>query len=288
MRPRLILTVAASLAVTCAMLSAPATVAAADPPCSKELELLGLCPSNTGTEIIIDDTRTGPDTPGTSPIGNPNPNPGTDTPWTPPTDWTPPPEFNFQTCLDNWDSYIHCFRASEETEDEPAEEDAAPAIPAITIADVARFAPDGSAIAGEPDNVGVVGLPTNFVATASVHTVNDSLFGFPVAVRFTPAGYDFNFGDGSTATTTSGGQSWADLGQAQFTPTPTSHTYAERGTYSAQVDLRYTAEVDFGVGWFPISGEVTSVGAPQEIRIFEAHTALVAHTCGQAPSSPGC
>lgn len=274
-----------NLVVLGALLLIPAAVPL-DGGCDAKLAAAGLCGSNNGSEIIIDDTRTDPGTPGTSPIGTPNP--GTDTPWTPPTDWTPPPEFNFQTCLDNWDSYIHCFRASEETEDEPAEEDAAPAIPAITIADVARFVPDGSAIAGEPDDVGVVGLPTNFVATASVHTVNDSLFGFPVAVRFTPAGYDFSFGDGTTATTTSGGQSWTDLGQAQFTPTPTSHTYAERGTYSAQVDVRYTAEVDFGVGWFPISGEVTSVGAPQEIRIFEAHTALVAHTCEQAPSSPGC
>jgi hypothetical protein len=242
---------------------------------------------NSGTEIIIDGSQATPGDPGTSPIGDWDSD--TDADWTPPSDWTPPPEFDFQTCLDNWDSYIHCFRASDETEEEEvAEEGSTPAIPAITIADVARFAPAGSAIAGEPDNVGVVGLPTNFVATASVHTVNDSLFGFPVAVRFTPAGYDYRFGDGTTATTTTGGRSWADLGQAQFTPTATSHTYVERGTYSAQVDLRYTAEVDFGIGWFPISGEVTSVGTPQQIRIFEAHTALVARTCEQAPDSPGC
>lgn len=254
--------------------------------CSAAESWIGGC-ANTGNEIIIDDTHTDPGNPGTSPIGDWDP--GSDADWTPPSDWTPPPEFNFQQCLDNWDSYIHCFRESEDADEEaPADEAATPAIPAVTISDVARFAPAGSAIAGEPDNVGVVGLPTNFVATASVHTVNDALFGFPVAVRFTPAGYDFSFGDGMTVTTTSGGRSWADLGQAQFTPTSTSHTYAERGTYSAQVDVRYTAEVDFGIGWFPISGEITSSGALQEIRIFEAHTALVAHTCQQAPDSPGC
>lgn len=243
--------------------------------------------TNTGSEIIIDDSHTRPETPGTSPIGDSDP--GTDSDWTPPPGWAPPPEFNFAQCLNDWDSYIQCFRAQEEeAEETPAEEAAAPAIPAVTVADVARFAPAGSAISAEPDNVGVVGLPTNFVAAASVHTVNDSLFGFPIAVRFTPVGYDFTFGDGTTTTTTEGGRSWADLGQAQFTPTPTSHTYAERGTYSAAVDVRYAAEVDFGIGWFPISGEVTSSGAAQEIRIFEAHTALVAHTCEQAPDSPGC
>ncbi|MGV2984055.1 hypothetical protein ACNPNP_10150 [Microbacterium sp. AGC85] len=240
--------------------------------------------------VIVDGTHNTPGhpgDPGTSPIGDSDP--GTDSDWTPPPGWAPPPEFNFAQCLNDWDSYIQCFRAQEEeAEETPAEEAAAPAIPAVTIADVARFAPAGSAISAEPDNVGVVGLPTNFVAAASVHTVNDSLFGFPVAVRFTPVGYDFTFGDGTTTTTAEGGRSWADLGQAQFTPTPTSHTYAERGTYSAAVDVRYTAEVDFGIGWFPIPGEVTSSGAAQEVRIFEAHTALVAHTCEQAPDSPGC
>lgn len=255
--------------------------------CSDTDLVIGGCGiANDGTEIIIDGTQDTPGDPGTSPIGDSDP--GTDGGWTPPADWTPPPEFDFAQCLNNWDSYIRCFRATEETEEETPEDTTEPTIPAITINDVARFAPAGPVITGEPDNVGVVGLPTNFVATASVHTVNDSLFGFPVTVRFTPSGYDFRFGDGTTATTSTGGRSWADLGQAQFTPTPTSHTYKERGMYSAQVDVRYTAEVDFGVGWFPIAGEVTAAGPPQEIRIFEAHTALVAHTCQQAPDSPGC
>lgn len=252
--------------------------------CSIEMAKAGLC-DNDGTDVVIDGTYTDP--------GDTDTDPGTWTDGDSDTDvdlpWDPPPDFNFDDCLDNWDSYIGCFRTRDDDDDETEDEDDdVTTIPDITITDVARFTPEGSVVAGEPDNVGVVGLPTNFVATASVHTVNGSLFGFPVAVRFTPAGYDFTFGDGTTATTASGGQSWASLGQAQFTPTGTSHTYAQRGTYSAQVDVRYTAEVDFGIGWFPITGEVTSAGAPQEIRIFEAHTALVAHTCEQAPSSPGC
>ena len=276
-----------NLMILGSLLLAPAVLPSDVTGCDAKLAAAGLCGSNTGSEIIIDDSHTRPESPGTSPIGNPDP--GTDSDWTPPPGWAPPPDFDFEQCLNNWDSYIQCFRMKEEeAEETPAEEAATPAIPAITIADVARFAPAGSTIAAEPDNVGVVGLPANFVATASVQTVNDSLFGFPVAVRFTPAGYDFSFGDGTTATTSSGGRSWAELGQAQFTPTPTSHTYTERGTYSARVDVRYTAEVDFGIGWFPISGEVTSPGSAQQIRIFEAHTALVAHTCEQAPYSPGC
>lgn len=243
------------------------------------LQVLGYCPepNNDGTDVVIDGTQETDGDPGTD---------GTDDEWWPPTDdGNPEDPFDFDECLSDWDSYIHCFRPpgddEEETEDEPE-------VPAVTITDLARFAPEGSVVTGEPDNVGVAGLPTNFVAAASVQTVSGELFGFPIAVRFTPAGYDFTYGDGATNTTASGGSTWTDLGQAQFTPTDTSHTYPERGAYVAHVDVRYTAEVDFGVGWFPITGEVTSSGPPQEIRIFEAHTALVAHTCEQAPSSPGC
>ena len=236
---------------------------------------------NDGNEIIIDGTRPGPNAP------NPNPNPidnSVPNPNAPPV--PPTPEEELAECLAEWDDYIGCFNRIDQGD--PADEEGTIDIPPVTISDVARFAPDGPVLVGEPENVGVAGLPTNFVASASVHTVNGELFGFPVTVRFTPVAFDFAFGDGAATSTASGGQSWDDLGQAQFTPTPTSHTYPERGTYSANVNVRYTAEVDFGIGWFPISGEVTATGPSQEIRIFEAHTALVAHTCEQAPSSPGC
>lgn len=243
--------------------------------------IIGGC-TNTGTEIIVDGSQ---EQPGTSPIGNPQPGPGpgpgTGTPW------YPPAEFDFGDCLADWNSYIGCFRASEDEEEDEAEE-ADEGMPAVTITDLARFAPDGSPLTGEPSNVGVAGLPTNFVATASVHTVSGSLFGYPVTVRFTPAGYDFDFGDGTAVSSGTGGRTWAALGQAQFTPTETSHVYGERGTYFAHVDVRYSAEIDLGIGWFPVPGEVTATGPAQEIRIFEAHTALVAHTCEQSPSSPGC
>jgi hypothetical protein len=233
--------------------------------------------TNNGSEIIVDGTQTNP---GTSPIGTTNPGPRTGGPW------YPPPEFDFGDCLASWDQYIGCFRSIEDDEEADAPED--PGMPAVTIADLAQFAPDGSVLAAEPGNVGVAGLPANFVATASEQTVAGSLFGYPISVRFTPSGFDFDYGDGDTLTTSDGGTTWEALGQAQFTPTSTSHTYAERGTYYASVDVRYTAEIDLGVGWFPIAGEVTSAGPDQEIRIFEAHTALVAHTCAQAPDSPGC
>ena len=271
------------LSVALVLLSAlaPDTEIAADnaAECSQIQIQTGNCPprpDNTGNEIVVggtgnEDGRDGSDgRDGDDGVAGPA---------------QPDPPSEFEQCMDDWNRYIHCF-------ERPGPEDPAdpgtPAIPAVTITDVARFAPGGAIVAAEPDNVGVAGLPANFVATASAQTVDGELFGYPISVRFTPVGFDFDYGDGSTATTPDGGRSWATLGQAQFTPTATSHVYAQRGEYTATVDVRYTAEIDLGIGWFPIDGEVTSEGAGQQVRIFEAHTALVAYTCEQAPSSPGC
>ncbi|WP_307298185.1 hypothetical protein [Microbacterium natoriense] len=160
--------------------------------------------------------------------------------------------------------------------------------PTITITDLASFTPEPTSLLVEPGNAGIADMPANFLAAAAVHTQTGTLFDVPLTVRFTPVAYEYTYGDGSTATVTSAGMSWAELGQAQFTPTQTSHVYADRGTYDADVDIRYTAEIDFGLGWYPISGELTSDGPVQQIQIFEAHTALVAHTCTEKPTAPGC
>lgn len=167
----------------------------------------------------------------------------------------------------------------------------APIVPAprpITIADLAQFTPASIAATSEPSNVGIAGMPTNFVASADVQTRTGALFGAPVTVRFTPVAYVYTYGDGASSTLTTPGRTWSSLGQAQFSPTPTSHVYERRGTYTAEVDVRYAAEVDVGAGWVPVAGELTSDGIDQQIRIFEARTALVARTCIESPGAPGC
>lgn len=255
--------------------------------CPKELEVLGACNVNTdGTSVTIGGTQT---TPGTSTNTNPtvttpvrNPDGTTTTP--PPPRPKPRTEEEFVECLASW-GFLDCYGIDDPT---TPEDETETVIPPITIADLTQFTPAPTTIAAEPDNVGVAGLPANLIAQASATTQNGTLFGFPVSVRFTPSAFVFQYGDDSDATLTTGGQSWEALGQAQFTPTPTSHVYTARGAYQADVDVRYTAEIDLGAGWFPVTGELTSDGPPQTIRIYEARTALVAHTCTQAPDAPGC
>ena len=162
-------------------------------------------------------------------------------------------------------------------------------LPDVTLADLASFRPAAPSIASEPAGIGIVGMPTNLVAAASGQNIPGTLFGYDVVVRFTPAGYRFAYGDGDARTAPSGGASWTSLGQAQFTPTSTSHAYAARGDYTATVTVQYSAEVSFsGGGWREVDGYVEATSGGYAVRIVEARTALVDRTCVETPSGPGC
>jgi hypothetical protein len=162
-------------------------------------------------------------------------------------------------------------------------------LPEVTLADLASFRPATPQLTGEPAGFGVVGMPTNLVGAASEQRLSGTLLGWDVTVRFVPAEFVFSHGDGKSATTTTGGASWARLAQAQFTPTATSHVYGERGTYPVSVTVRYAASVDFGTGlWLPVDGFVTATSGDYDVRVVEVRTALVDETCSENPSGPGC
>jgi hypothetical protein len=161
--------------------------------------------------------------------------------------------------------------------------------PDVTLADLASFRPARPSLDGEPSGFGVVGMPANIFAAASEQRIPGTLLGWDVTVRFVPAAFVFHYGDGSAVTTASGGASWERLGQAQFTPTATSHVYLARGTYPVSVDVRYTASVDFGSGaWRPVAGFVTATTAGYDVEVVEVRTALVDKTCAENPRGAGC
>ncbi|HWI30231.1 MAG TPA: hypothetical protein VNT50_01960 [Microbacterium sp.] len=162
-------------------------------------------------------------------------------------------------------------------------------LPDVTLADIASFVPAKPTLTGEPAGLGVVGMPTNIVASASEQRLAGTLFDYAVTVRFVPDGFRFAYGDGSTRTTSGGGASWSALGQAEFTPTDTSHVYRSRGTYPVSVTVLYAASVDFGTGnWRPVPGRVEATMAGYDLRVVEVHTGLVDKSCDENPTGPGC
>lgn len=265
------------VAVTLLALSGPSISAAfqATQGCDVRAIANGICSATNGSTLTISGTKQQPGTP--PPVGKPrkknNTNPT-------PTD----PRSEMERCLDDWE-FATCFERSRNQPNIPA---APPALPTVTITDLVQFAPAPTATTAEPGDVAIAGMPANFVSAAAAHTASGTLFGEPIAVRFTPVAYVYTYGDGTSATLDAPGRTWAALGQAQFTATPTSHVYRERGTYRADVDVRYAAEVDLGTGWFPVAGELRTDGPSRSIRVLEARTALVAHTCAENPGAPGC
>jgi len=181
-----------------------------------------------------------------------------------------------------------CAEAVEEPAPEEPEEPVGP--PAVvTLADIASFFPIPPSVTTEPDGIGAKNMPLNSVATSSPQTLAGELFGFPVSVTFTPAGFRQDWGDGTVTDSRHGGASWAALGQAEFSPTATSHAYTAKGTYDLTVTALYTAVVDFGEwGTRAVDGLISVPGAARALRIVEVHTALVAHDCVAGPAGAGC
>ncbi len=161
-------------------------------------------------------------------------------------------------------------------------------IPDVTLTDLASFVPARPSLTGEPQGVGVVGMPTNVVAAASAQEIPGTLFDRPVLVRFVPSSYRFDYGDGTVRSSPTGGSTWTTLRQADFTPTSTSHVYRSRGTYDVSVTVLYSASVDFGSGWRPVAGYVATTTSGYAVRVVEVHTALVDKTCLENPRGPGC
>lgn len=161
--------------------------------------------------------------------------------------------------------------------------------PDVSAEDLASFRPAAPSLTGQPTGFGIVGAPTNLVAAASEQYLSGPLLGWDVTVRFVPSSYVFEYGDGASGRSSTGGASWEALGQAQFTPTATSHAYRERGTYPVRVSVQYTAAVNFGSGiWRPVTGLVTATSGTYDVQVVEARTALVGQTCAENPGGPGC
>ena len=166
----------------------------------------------------------------------------------------------------------------EPAEPEPAEDDdPAPGAPprVVTITDVARFLPAVAGLHAEPDGWAVVGVPANFWVDVQLVTVDGSLLGQTSQVRFTPRAYRWDYGDGTTRTTSSPGASWADLGQEELTDTPTSHVYEVRQDLRASVAVVYSAEYRIGEGeWTAVAGAVTGTAPPMRVLVVRERTVL--------------
>ena len=177
----------------------------------------------------------------------------------------------------------------------------APAVPAcqpqtpcdpdliVRVSDLVSIPAEHPTQGMEPDGWLVVGVPTNFFATASSHVHAGPLLGAPAEVRFTPVEFRWDYGDGTSRTSATGGGSWASLGLVEFSETPTSHIFDKTGTLSIGLTVSYAAEFRFAGGdWRPVLGLVAVPTGPISAIADRAGTVLVADNCSANPEGPGC
>ena len=159
----------------------------------------------------------------------------------------------------------------------------------VRVTDLVNFQPMAPSQVMEPRGWSVAGLPANFVASAAVHTRTGALLGYPAEVRFTPVGYSWTYGDGTQASTASGGATWAALGLPEFSDTDTSHEFRRPGAYSVTVSVVYSAEYRFAaLAWRAVQGTLTVSASPLGVIVGDAQTVLVNRECASSRAGPGC
>lgn len=159
----------------------------------------------------------------------------------------------------------------------------------VRVSDLVSIEADEPVQGMEPDGWLVVGIPANFFASATVHQSSGLLLGAPADVRFTPVGFTWDYGDGSSGTSTSGGATWAAQELPEFSETSTSHVYENTGTLSIGLSVSYAAEYRFAGGdWRSVEGLVGVAADPMQVIADRAGTVLVAEGCSVDADGPGC
>jgi len=161
--------------------------------------------------------------------------------------------------------------------------------PTVRLSDLVRFRPAAGIARMEPAGWGLVGLESNFYAIAPVQQQRGELLGRPASVRFVPVRYHWDYGDGQRRSLPVPGSAWAVLGSTEFSRTPTSHLYAQPGSFTVVLRVEYRAEYRFsGPSWRSIPGTLTVPAAPLPIVVGQAKTLLVSGSCTVGGGSAGC
>jgi hypothetical protein len=159
----------------------------------------------------------------------------------------------------------------------------------VTMSDLRRFHPKAGGDHMQPAGWAVVGLSTNFYSTVGEQVLRGRLLKHHVVVRFTPVGWRWSYGDGTSRLLSMPGSTWESQRVLEFDPTPTSHIYTARGDFTIRLGIEFTAEYRFANGdWTPVTGILTVPAKPLAITVGDATTVLVGEDCSANPAGPGC
>lgn len=149
--------------------------------------------------------------------------------------------------------------------------EAAEAVITFTLADFRRLPlpPGDATVQTAANNQVLVRTRTNVYVDAPEQTYDVTLLGTPVAVRAVPVQYNWDFGDGTEAlTTTDPGAPYPDL--------TTWHTYESGGDHAITLTTSYAGEFSVAGGPFqPIAGTADITGPPLPVTVITTDNRLV-------------
>jgi hypothetical protein len=156
-------------------------------------------------------------------------------------------------------------------------------LPPFTAADFRRLPLAKPALTMQPDAGWVlVNMPTIVYSADKSQTLRTSLLGHPVTVRATPTAWTWDYGEGRPSTTRSPGHPYPDQ--------DVWHTYTRLGTYRIGLTVTWSAQYryDEQPTWHDVDGTATTTAATGSFTVEERRGHLVAETCDQDPTAPGC
>jgi len=155
-------------------------------------------------------------------------------------------------------------------------------LPAFTAADFRRLPLAPSPLHVQPARAEhLVNMPAIVYTTPATQRFTTTLLGYPVEVEATAASYTWDFGDGTTLTTTSPG--------APYPHHDVAHPYAAPGTWTIALTTTWSGRYRLGgaTAWTPVVGTATTT-SQATVTTVEARTRLVVADCLTDPSQPDC
>jgi hypothetical protein len=129
--------------------------------------------------------------------------------------------------------------------------------------------PSSELVIQPPDGRTLVNFRTNFLTTNDEATTQSvTLLGQRVVIEARPSSYGWDFGDGTSSTTSTPGARYPDL--------DVTHRYLRKGAYAPSVSTTYVGRFRVNGGeWQEIPGSLTVPGEAVDLQVIGARPTLV-------------
>ncbi|MHA7281815.1 PKD domain-containing protein [Arthrobacter sp. TMS2-4] len=157
----------------------------------------------------------------------------------------------------------------------------------ITLEEFQKQPVLAATIVSQPSNFGLRNAHSNIYAHAQEQEFTFEFQDAAIVLKARPVSYQWDYGDGTSATTTTPG---GPVDGAAFdTRTPTSHQYTHTGDFELTLTTFFAGDYSVDGGPFqPVAGEAAVVSAPHLMSIWRTRGHNVSENCLENPQGIGC